>query len=51
MSDGVEFVPSVIGSQIDQRPVIEPGVRSLNLANAVSIVLYEALRRTGQLNE
>ena len=32
-------------------PIFEPGVRSLNLANAVSIVLYEALRRTGQLNE
>jgi tRNA (cytidine/uridine-2'-O-)-methyltransferase len=26
------------------------GVRSHNLANAVSIVLYEALRQTGQLN-
>lgn len=32
-------------------PIFEPGVRSLNLANAVSIVLYEALRRTGQLIE
>jgi len=31
-------------------PIFEPGVRSLNLANAVSIVLYEALRRTGRLN-
>jgi tRNA (cytidine/uridine-2'-O-)-methyltransferase len=30
-------------------PIFEPGVRSLNLANAVSIVLYEALRRTGLL--
>jgi len=30
-------------------PIFEPGVRSLNLANAVSIVLYEALRQTGQL--
>ena len=30
-------------------PIFEPGVRSLNLANAVSIVLYEALRRTGRL--
>ena len=28
-------------------PIFEPGVRSLNLANAVSIVLYEALRQTG----
>jgi len=32
-------------------PIFEPGVRSLNLANAVSIVLYEALRRTGRLIE
>ena len=31
-------------------PIFEPGVRSLNLANAVSIVLYEALRRTGRLS-
>ncbi len=28
-------------------PIFEPGVRSLNLANAVSIVAYEALRQTG----
>ncbi len=26
-------------------PIFEPGVRSLNLANAVSIVVYEALRQ------
>lgn len=30
-------------------PIFEPGVRSLNLANAVSIVVYEALRRIGML--
>jgi tRNA (cytidine/uridine-2'-O-)-methyltransferase len=30
-------------------PVLNSNVRSLNLANAVSIVLYEALRQTGQL--
>jgi tRNA (cytidine/uridine-2'-O-)-methyltransferase len=30
-------------------PIFEPGVRSLNLSNAVSIVLYEALRQTGRL--
>jgi tRNA (cytidine/uridine-2'-O-)-methyltransferase len=30
-------------------PIFEPGVRSLNLANAVSIVVYEALRQTGLL--
>jgi tRNA (cytidine/uridine-2'-O-)-methyltransferase len=33
-----------------QIPIFEPGVRSLNLANAVSIVLYEALRQTGLLD-
>ena len=32
-------------------PIFEPGVRSLNLANAVSIVLYEALRQSGILTE
>jgi len=31
-------------------PIFESGVRSLNLSNAVSIVVYEALRRTGALN-
>lgn len=30
-------------------PIFEPGVRSLNLANAVSIVVYEALRQLGTL--
>ena len=28
-------------------PMLNPKVRSLNLANAVSVVLYEALRQTG----
>jgi tRNA (cytidine/uridine-2'-O-)-methyltransferase len=32
-------------------PIFEPGVRSLNLANAVSIVLYEALRQAGLLDD
>ena len=30
-------------------PILNPKVRSLNLATAVAIVLYEALRQTGQL--
>jgi tRNA (cytidine/uridine-2'-O-)-methyltransferase len=30
-------------------PIFEPGVRSLNLANAVSIAVYEALRQLGRL--
>lgn len=28
-------------------PILEPGVRSLNLANAVAIVVYEAMRQIG----
>ena len=31
-------------------PIFESGVRSLNLANAVSIVVYEALRQTGTIH-
>ena len=31
-------------------PIFEPGVRSLNLSNAVSIVVYEALRQFGRLD-
>jgi tRNA (cytidine/uridine-2'-O-)-methyltransferase len=31
-------------------PIFEPGVRSLNLSNAVAIVLFEALRQTGLLS-
>jgi len=30
-------------------PIFEPGVRSLNLSNAVSIVVYETLRQMGAL--
>jgi tRNA(Leu) C34 or U34 (ribose-2'-O)-methylase TrmL len=30
-------------------PIFETGVRSLNLANAVSIVVYEAMRQVGAL--
>lgn len=32
-------------------PILTPVVRSLNLANAASIILFEALRQTGQLEE
>ena len=32
-----------------QIPIFSPHVRSLNLSNAVGIVLYEALRRCGRL--
>ncbi len=44
----------LINQQIDRTyriPIFEPGVRSLNLANAVSIVVYEALRQTGAISE
>lgn len=32
-------------------PIFSAGVRSLNLSNAVSIVVYEALRRRGALDD
>jgi tRNA (cytidine/uridine-2'-O-)-methyltransferase len=32
-------------------PIHSPIVRSLNLANAAAIIIYEALRQTGQLDE
>lgn len=35
--------------QIWRIPIFHPQVRSLNLAGAVSIVVYEALRQTGKL--
>jgi tRNA (cytidine/uridine-2'-O-)-methyltransferase len=41
-----------IAERIDRAyriPIFEPGVRSLNLSNAVSIVVYEALRQTSLL--
>jgi tRNA(Leu) C34 or U34 (ribose-2'-O)-methylase TrmL len=31
--------------------MLNPKVRSLNLATAVAIVLFEALRQTGQLEQ
>jgi tRNA (cytidine/uridine-2'-O-)-methyltransferase len=33
------------GEHVYSIPIIEPGVRSLNLANAVGIVVYEAYRQ------
>jgi len=30
-------------------PILSPAVRSLNLANSAAVILYEALRQTGQL--
>jgi tRNA (cytidine/uridine-2'-O-)-methyltransferase len=45
---GREFVAERI-DRAYRIPIFEPGVRSLNLSNAVSIVVYEALRQTGAL--
>ena len=45
---GREFVAERIDRAF-RIPIFEPGVRSLNLSNAVSIVVYEALRQTGLL--
>ena len=41
---GVDFLGSFAG-HVFTIPIDEPGVRSLNLANAVGIVLYEARRQ------
>jgi len=35
------------GAQCFRIPILEAGVRSLNLANAVAVVLYDALRQRG----
>lgn len=43
----------LIDANIDQTlriPIFSPAVRSLNLANSAAIILYEALRQTGQLD-
>lgn len=45
---GREFVAERIEDAY-RIPIFESGVRSLNLSNAVSIVVYEALRQTGAL--
>ena len=44
--------PEVLSSNRDRCltiPILNPKIRSLNLATAVGIVLYEALRQTGAL--
>ncbi len=46
---GRDFISARTGSAF-RIPIFEPGVRSLNLANAVSIVIYEALRQAGALS-
>jgi tRNA (cytidine/uridine-2'-O-)-methyltransferase len=44
--------PSIVnahGAAVYRIPIFEPRVRSLNLANAVAVALYEGLRRRGAL--
>ncbi|MFP6626094.1 MAG: tRNA (cytidine(34)-2'-O)-methyltransferase [Deltaproteobacteria bacterium] len=43
---GDDFLSAFAG-QVYRIPIDEPGVRSLNLSNAVAIVLYEARRQLG----
>lgn len=38
---------AAFGEDVYTIPIEEPGVRSLNLSNAVSIVVYEARRQLG----
>ncbi|MFQ5478258.1 MAG: tRNA (cytidine(34)-2'-O)-methyltransferase [Candidatus Binatia bacterium] len=45
---GPEILAAMEG-QTYRIPIKEAGVRSLNLANSVSIVLYEGLRQLGEL--
>lgn len=40
-----------VGEQALRIPIFSPAVRSLNLANSAAIILFEALRQTGQLDE
>ena len=44
-----EWVFERYSDRIWRIPICHPKVRSLNLASAVSIVVYEALRQTGKL--
>jgi tRNA (cytidine/uridine-2'-O-)-methyltransferase len=46
---GAEFLASRRAASY-RIPIFEPGVRSLNLSNAVAIVMYEALRQTRLLD-
>ena len=51
-SETVGLAEELLGSYPERSfriPIIQPAVRSLNLANAVAIVVYEALRQVGGL--
>lgn len=44
-----EEMIETVGDQAIRIPIFSPAVRSLNLANAAAIILFEALRQTGRL--
>ena len=46
---GKEFMSKFPEETLLKIPMFEENVRSLNLSNSVSIVLYEGLRQIGQL--
>jgi tRNA (cytidine/uridine-2'-O-)-methyltransferase len=46
-----EEMIETVGDQAIRIPIFSPVVRSLNLANATAIILFEALRQTGMLEE
>lgn len=46
-----EEMIETVGPQAIRIPIASPLVRSLNLANAAAIILFEALRQTDQLTE
>ena len=46
---GEDFLTQVPASRILSIPMLCPGVRSLNLSNAVAVVLFEALKQAGRI--
>lgn len=46
---GAEFLSKFPEEQVLRIPILRPEVRSLNLSNAVSIVLYHALHSLGRI--
>jgi tRNA (cytidine/uridine-2'-O-)-methyltransferase len=48
---GAQFLGDFSTDQILTIPMLRPQVRSLNLSNAVSIVVYEALRQASLVNQ
>jgi tRNA (cytidine/uridine-2'-O-)-methyltransferase len=48
---GQDFLNKIPQESLCTIPMDEPGVRSLNLSNAVSIVLFEAMRQIRKKSE